>query len=378
MKPKTAAVHPPILSPATDPLVPPVYASSVFTFPTLAAVDRAFDTKGSFIYARMGNPNADALAMQIARLEEAPEALVTSSGQGAMLVAVLASLGDGGRAFYTPDLYGGTIALFRTWLPHFAEVVSFDAWGDMPPVHQGDVVFVESLSNPLIRPAPIAHLAAHCEEAGARLIVDNTVATPVACQPLTRGAHVVAHSLTKAISGHGHVVLGALAGRAAVIARAKTMASDLGLAPDPHAAWLATEGAKTLFVRMERAQENATHLARLLADHPAVRAVHHPSLHGGAGPDFRGPGALLSFDVGDERKASAVIAALHLIPLAPSLGDVGTTISHPSLTSHRGLAGDEKERLGITGGLLRLSVGIEDAEDIWADLEQALREAVSA
>lgn len=375
MKPKTAAVHPPIPKVASEPLVPPIYETSVFTFPTLSAVDRAFDTKGSFIYSRMGNPNADALAAQVARFEGAPDAIVVSSGQGAMLVAVLSALGDGGRAFYTPDLYGGTLALFRKWLPHFAEVLAFDAWGDLPPVREGDVVFVESLSNPLIRPAPLSRLASHAAAAGAHLIVDNTVATPVACRPLARGAHLVAHSLTKAISGHGHVILGAVAGPADLMARAKGVASDLGLAPDPHAAWLATEGAKTLFVRLERAQENATHLAAQLAQHPAVEAVFHPSLAGGTGDDFIGPGPLLSFDVGSEERAAAVIAALKLIPLAPSLGDVATTISHPSLTSHRGLGDEEKGRLGITGGLLRLSVGIEDAEDVWADLAQALAAA---
>ena len=373
-QPHTMAAHPPWRKPASEPLVPPIYESSVYTFPSLEAVDRAFGDDASPVYSRMGNPNALALADQVARLEGAESGVAIASGQGAMLVAILAAMGPGGRLVYSPHLYGGTLALIRKWVARMAPVQTFDAWGDGPDLHEGDVLFVESLSNPLIRPTPISRLAGLALGAGATLVVDNTFATPASCRPLEHGAGIVAHSVTKSLSGHGHVILGAVVGGKELIGQAKAISSELGLAADPYASWLAAEGSRTFWLRMERAEANATALAAKLQAHRAVRTVHHPSLGADAffREDFIGPGSVLAFDLGSLGKASLFLKSLHLIALAPSLGDVTTTVSHPGLTSHRGLSEEERATLGITPGLIRLSVGIEDVSDLWADLVSAL------
>lgn len=353
--------------------MPPIYGTSVFTFPTLEAADLAFDQPGSFVYSRMGNPNTDALGSLVASLEGAEAGLATASGQGAILVSLLSLLAPGKTLHYAEHLYGGTLALVRNWISKLNPIRPFDAWEDEPPLAEGDLLFVESLSNPLVRPSPLGRLADRAAAAGAQLLVDNTFATPVACRPLERGADMVVHSLTKGISGHAHVILGGLAGRHEAVARAQRVAVELGLAADPRAAWLAQEGAKTLFVRLDRAQKNAVILASRLKEQPAVVSVHHPSLLSAAETvDLLGPGALMAFDLGSFEAASRFVAALRLIAFAPSLGDVATTISHPGRTSHRGLGPEEKASLGIGPGLIRLSVGIEDPEDIWADLKGGL------
>lgn len=373
--PATQAVHPPRLEVRQQPLVAPVYGTSVFTFPTLEAMDEAFQASDSFVYSRMENPNSRALGQQMAALEGAEAGLAVSSGQAAIFLGLEAAAAEQGGLHYAHHLYGGTLDLIKQEIGRRRPIHPFDAWNEVPAgLASGDVVLVESLSNPSCRPSPLGRLALACHRVGARLVVDNTFATPFSCRPLLRGADLVVHSLTKAISGHAQIILGAVVGRADLVATAATLKVRFGMVADPRAAWLAIEGAKTLFLRQERAVANASQLAGQLAGHPAVGAVSHPSLLEDLDwrQDLMSAGALVAFDLGSLERASQLVAALRLIALAPSLGDVATTISHPGLSSHRGLSGEDQAAIGVTSGLLRLSVGIEQVADLWSDLAQAL------
>ncbi len=373
--PATRAVHPPTVEVRQRPLTPPVYETSVFVFPDLESVDQSFSTPGDFVYSRMENPNTLALGQQVAALEGAEAGIVSSSGQSAMWLAIAAACAPGQRLWHAHHLYGGSLDLIQTEIAGRQPVSGFDPWADpLPPFAAGDAVVVESISNPLCQPSPLGRLAEHCQKAGATLVVDNTFATPVSCRPIDRGADLVVHSLTKAISGHAHVILGAVAGKKDLVAKAAQLRGRLGMTADARAAWLALEGAKTLFVRQERAVANAIDLARRLVAHPAVGAVHHPSLLTDSSwqRDLLAPGALLAFDLGSQERANTLIKGLRLIVLAPSLGDVATTVSHPGLTSHRSIGAELGARIGVTPGLIRLSVGIERVSDLWQDLAQAM------
>jgi cystathionine beta-lyase/cystathionine gamma-synthase len=239
------------------------------------------------------------------------------------------------------------------------------------------VVVVETISNPLLRLADIRQLAGFAEQAGARLVVDHTFA-PLLCYPLAMGAHALIHSGTKLIGGHSDLTLGLLVGSRELITRATSVASTFGLSGNPFESWLALRGLSTLAVRSERACANALELATQLEKHPAVRSVRYPGLP--SHPDHALAkatldtqfGAICTIDLGDRNRAHYFIKSLAHIPFAPSLGDVATTLSHPASTSHRALTPDERARQGITPGLIRLSIGLERARDVWTELKAAL------
>ncbi len=235
------------------------------------------------------------------------------------------------------------------------------------------IVFTETLSNPLLRLADIAGLAAITRPAGVILAVDHTFA-PLLCRPIALGADVVTHSVTKSIGGHSDVTLGALVGRSDWIKRTAHVASTFGLTGNPFDSWLALRGMATLAVRTDRACANALELARRLEAHPAVERVHYPGLASHPDHDLAtrtltgGFGSIVTFDVGGRDQADSLIRGLRHIPYAPSLGDVSTSLSHPTTTSHRSQTPEQWARQGITPGLIRLSVGIEAVDDLWADL----------
>ncbi len=242
------------------------------------------------------------------------------------------------------------------------------------------VVFAETLSNPLLRLADIPALAEITRDSGtgAVLVIDHTFA-PLLCRPLSLGADALTHSLTKLIGGHSDLTLGLLAGSRKLIDRASKIASTFGLTGNPFESWLALRGLATLSVRSERACATALRLAERLAGHPSVASVHYPGLtnhpdHARAARLLAGGfGAIVTIDLGSRAAADGFIRHLRQIPFAPSLGDVATTLSHPATTSHRGLGPQEQARQGINPGLVRLSIGLEDPDDLWDDLNQALR-----
>ena len=370
-------------SPST-PTAPPIYQTSVYSFPDLASLDAVQDgTARGYMYGRYGLPNHTALERAVAALEGAEAAVACASGMGAIAAALLAALSGGGKVAAAREVYGGTYGLLEE-LGRFGVGTTWVDAGNIPEVEAAlgegcRLLLVETLSNPLVRVADLPALAAAAHRAGALLLVDNTFATPCLCRPLAHGADAVVHSATKFLGGHSDLTAGVLVGTASFIREARRVAMRFGPTLGPHDAWLAVRGMKTLSLRMARSCENALALATFLAGHPNVAAVHYPGLPSHPGHPLArrllmgGFGGVLAFELrGGLEAADALVKALRLITLVPSLGGVATTLSHPVKTSHRDLSPAERERLGVRDGLLRLSVGIEDAADLTADLAEAL------
>jgi cystathionine beta-lyase/cystathionine gamma-synthase len=382
--PSTTCARPPVPNPSQiPPLAPPLQLSSVYQFDDVAAVDAVYEGEMSgFVYARDGHPNAHQLAAKIAVLENGEAALVCASGMAAEAALMLGLLNQGDRVALAEGIYGRTTLLVAKELARFG--VEYDLFDQSRPETLRNVLtsktrlaFVETLSNPLLRLADIAGLAKVARAGGVPLAVDHTFA-PLLCRPLELGADLVVHSATKSIGGHSDVTLGLLVGSKAMIGRLSPIASTFGLTGNPFDSWMALRGIATLAVRTERASATALELARRLEAHKAVVKVNYPGL--AAHPDhdlacriFRGGfGSMVSFDLGGRSQAEVFIKALKHIPYAPSLGDVSTTLSHPTTTSHRFQTVQQWAEQGITTGLIRLSVGIEAVEDLWLDLGQAL------
>jgi cystathionine beta-lyase/cystathionine gamma-synthase len=369
---------------SSRPLVPPIDLSVVYCPDDLAHVDALYDGSVSgFIYARDGHPNAAQFAEKLARLEGAEAGLICASGMGAIAAALLTILNQGDHVLLSDGVYGKTNALVAKQLPRWGIGHStFDpadasaARALLKPTTRA--ILVETLSNPLLRVADLPGLAGVAREAGIPLIVDNTFA-PLVCKPIAFGASLVMHSVTKMIGGHSDLTLGALLGDRDRIAAIQGVASTLGQTGNPFESWLAMRGLSTLGLRMDRAGSTAADLAHRLEGHPAVVRVYYPLLD--SHPDHalatrllgKAGGSMLTIDLGAREQAEAFIRALAgSIPFAPSLGDVQTTLSHPATTSHRGHDAAALARLGISSGMVRVSVGIEDPEDLWREFAGAL------
>ncbi|RUL87154.1 trans-sulfuration enzyme family protein [Tautonia sociabilis] len=379
----TCARAAPPVRPSTAPLVPPPHLSVVYRFEGIDHVDDVYAGRDDgFVYARDGHPNAAALADRIAALEAADAAAVFASGMAATAAVLLAETNAGDHVAFAEQLYGKTISLIGRELSRFG--VSSSGFDATRPESLADalrngtrLVFVETLSNPLLRLPDLPRLADLARQAGAKLVVDHTFA-PLLCRPIELGASYVVHSGTKLIGGHSDLTLGLVAGSKGDIARLSSVSSTFGLSGNPFESWLATRGLATLPLRSARAGETARDLAVRLSRSGRVRAVHYPGLpehpdHDRARSLLSGGfGAMITVDLGDRARADAFIRGLRHVPFAPSLGDVATTLSHPSSTSHRGQDPELLDRLGITPGLVRLSIGLEDADDLWADFDRAL------
>ncbi|WP_165070312.1 trans-sulfuration enzyme family protein [Paludisphaera rhizosphaerae] len=369
----------------TEPLAPPIQLASVYQVAGLDDADALFSGRAEgFFYARDGHPNAAQLAAKVAGLEGAEAGWVCASGMGAIAASVLTLAEQGARVILSEGLYGKTTTLVARELARFG--VGHDLFDPSDPDSLRDVlaeppgaclVVVETLSNPLLRVCDLEGVASVAAEAGVPLLVDHTFA-PLLCKPIKLGATLVVHSLTKLIGGHGDVTLGAVVGPRELISRIRPVASTFGQTGNPFDCWMAIRGAVTLPLRVERTSQTALELARRLEAHPKVERTMYPGLvshpdHALARRLFpKGFGAMVSFDVGSRELADRLIRGLRDIPFAPSLGDARTTVSHPCSTSHRGQDPEVLERLGVTPGLVRLSVGLEDVEDLWNDFAQAL------
>jgi len=371
----------------TDPLVPPPQLSAVYRFESLEHVEAVYGgERPGFIYARDGHPNAAQLAARVADLEGAEAAFVAASGMAALAAVLLDGLESGDHVVYAEQLYGRTITLIEHELRRFGVAsTAFDAQNPesleaaLAGAERPRLVLVESLSNPLLRLPNLPRLAAIAHAASARLIVDHTFA-PLLCRPLDLGADLVVHSATKLIGGHSDLTLGVIAGDRVTLERLAHRASTFGLSGHPFECWLAARGLATLALRVERVCATAIELARRLEAHPAVATVHYPGLP--EHPDHKRAlatfgerfGGIVTLDLGSRDRADRFIRRLEHIPFSPSLGDVATTLSHPESTSHRALDPETRQRLGITPRLIRLSIGLEDPEDLWNDLDAALSE----
>jgi methionine-gamma-lyase len=364
-----------------DPLVQPIVASTTFSFETASALRRvmAEDDYG-FLYARQRNPTVEELNAVVASLEGAEAAQAFSSGMAAIAAALQSNLAPGDTLLLPKQLYGTTYQLAESQLrPRGIDVEYLDATDSAAWRRPGRVRFVETMANPGF---PVADLAAIAATKGDGVfIVDNTFASPVLCRPLEHGADIVVESATKYLNGHHDVTAGTLAGRRELVATARRHVIEAGAVLDPFPAFLLRRGLKTLALRMERVSANALVAARFLEAHPKVAGVLYAGLesypqHELASRQLGGFGGMLAFEVAGGREAGErFMDALELCARATSLGGLETVVHHPASTSHRQYSAERLEEAGISPGLLRLSVGCEDADDLVADLEQALGRA---
>jgi cystathionine beta-lyase/cystathionine gamma-synthase len=367
------------------PLSVPIYQSSVFAFDDAAACARALDDPGAgFAYSRYANPTTQALEAVAADMEGGAAALATSSGMGAINAVLLASLRPGDHVIAQRCLYGGTFAVFATLAARYNIDVSYISGREAGEVTaalrpETRLLFLETIANPTIAVSDLPALIAAGHEAGLTCVVDNTFATPALCRPIEHGADIVVHSATKYLGGHDDVTLGLVVSASEQGHRPLWKYTvELGVAPDPFAAWLTLRGLKTLSLRMDRHCANAEHLARRLAAHRGVKHVYWPGLadhpdHAVARRLLTGFGGMLAFDLAGGRDAGlAFVEGLRLAALAPSLGGAETLVLHPASTSHRQMDPASLSAAGIGEGSIRVSAGLEHPDDLWADFEQAL------
>lgn len=377
--PSTRAVHagspaPSVGAPVVNPIVP---STTFYSDPSGEA---------EVLYTRYGNgPNQRVVERRLASLDGAEDALVTASGMSAMACALLSVLRAGDHVVATDAIYGGTRALLMDELSRlgiettFTDLFSPDWTDALRPNTR--VVLGETPSNPILRVLDLRPIADAAHGHGAVVIVDATFGSPINFRALEHGADIVMHSATKYLSGHTDVTAGVLCGSAERIAQARKRARVWGPVLDPHGVWLLERGMKTLAVRMERHNRNGMEVARWAETRPEVARVFYPGLpshpdHEIARRVLDGFGGMVGIEVrGGGEAAARCVRALRLAKLAPSLGGVETLVSEPRYTSHAAMTREQRETAGIRDGFLRVSLGIEDAADIIADFDQALRAA---
>jgi cystathionine gamma-synthase len=361
VRPRTRAVRAGIGSDtAHNAVTPPIYLSTSYTFDSLTE-------RGRYDYSRSGNPTRDLFGEAVAALEGGATGWVTSSGMSAINTTLQALLQPGGTLLAPLDCYGGSWRLFdaleRTGRLKLRLVDFSDADAAADAIAGGvDLVWLETPSNPLLRITDIATVAAAAHSVGALVVADNTFATPVHQRPLESGVDVVVHSATKYLSGHSDVVAGVIvAADADRGAELGWWANTLGATAGAFDSYLALRGLRTLHLRVAAAEDGAAAVVELLSSHPAVSAVHHP-----------GFGAIVTFEVADRSAVERLLDGLQLFCLAESLGGVESLISHPATMTHAAMSDAAQAGAGITGGMLRLSIGIEDPADLVADLRAGL------
>lgn len=381
----TTAVHAGETRDASDALDPPLVLSSAFALGTADEAAGAFrGDNDRWIYGRWGNPTVRQLEEKLAALEGAEAAVATASGMAAVTGALLANLRAGDHVVAPLAFYGESARLLRERLPAFGIETTFvdatrvESYAEaIRPTTR--VVYVESPANPTLQLTDIAAVAGLAHARGITVIADNTFATPYCQEPLALGADLVLHSLTKAIGGHGDAIGGVVAGsrdRVAVVA--ELVVKTFGGVLAPFNAFLVARGVRTLALRQRQACASALVIARMLEAHPAVLRVHYPGLeshphHALAARQMRDSGALVAFELGGGLEAGKrLLERVRVISHAVSLGDVRSLVTHPASTTASTMPEELRRRAGIADGLLRLSVGIEDAADLIADLEQAL------
>jgi methionine-gamma-lyase len=378
-------------------LKPPVYETSTFVFDTAEEGKRFFemaygeeeggrDATG-YIYSRLDSPNLAPAEARLASWEEAEDAAIFTSGMGAITSVLLTFLRPGDLVVYSLPAYGGTTTLMNGLFPDFGVVTrpfrSDATLADLEAlVAEEDLamVYVETPANPTNELFDLAILASLADQHEARLVVDNTFLSPVWQKPIVHGADLSLHSATKYLGGHSDLTAGAVCGGADDIARLRHTRYEIGTTPSPSTGWLLGRSLETLRLRVEQHTENATRLARFLAGHEKVKRVSHLSLLEPGDPQYEiykqqcdGPGAMVSFEInGGEAECFRFLNAMELIRLATSLGGTESLASHPWTMSPPTVPDEQKRSIGVTPGLIRLSVGIEDAADLIADLDRAL------
>jgi len=368
----------------SSPLAPPISTAAVHVYDDLDDYDAvARGERPGHYYGRNSNENREMLERAVAELEGAEAGLTAASGMAALHLAILALAPKPTTIVATRELYGGTMNLLRQDLEPAGYEAHFVDMGDLDAVRRAldgaGLVLIETITNPLCGVADIEAIARMARDRGVRVLVDNTFATPILCRPLELGADLVMHSATKYIGGHSDLLAGVVVGGSELIAAARARSIRTGATLGPFDAWLALRGLRTLEVRMARHSENALTLARALSATQGVSKVHHPLLEGSPWAAVarrilpHGAGGMMAFDLEGGRAAvQRMISRFQMAAFAASLGGVETTISYPEITSHRSLSPAERAELGVGPGTVRVSVGIEAADDIVSDFRQAI------
>lgn len=381
---RTLAVH---AGQQPDPqhgcLAAPIYQTSTFAY---GSFDRgasifAGETQG-YVYSRMANPTVAMLEQKIAALEQAEDAIAFASGTGAISALLLTLLNPGDEVLFVGPLYGGTESQLRDLLPRFGihaiEVASVAA---LPPAitPRSRMIYVETPMNPTLGIVDLQQVASIAREARLISVADNTFATPILTQPITLGIDLSLHSATKYIGGHGDATGGIITGTRQHLDQIRRVGmKQIGACMSPQDAYLFIRGAKTIALRVEQSSQNALQLARFLQQRPEIAQVYYPGLpehpgHAVAARQMRAFGGILSCEMrGGLAAARTLLDALQLITQAVSIGDTDSLACHPASTTHRGIAAEIRQRQGVTEGMIRFSIGIEDADDLQADLARAL------
>ena len=369
-------------------LNPPLHLTSTFTFDTVEAAGAAFSgEQPAHFYSRISNPTVEILENRMASLENTEAGVAFASGMGAITAVLWSFLEPGDEILADKTLYGCTYAFLKHGLAKFGVKVRFEDLSDPQKAAEAmtfktKIVYFESPANPNMRLVDIATISALSHTYGAKVIVDNTYASPYLTRPIDLGADIVVHSATKYLGGHGDLIAGLAVGRKEDMDRVRIFGlKDMtGAAMSPFTAMLVMRGLKTLPLRMERHSQSALGLAESLEAHPKVKAVYYPGLESFpqaelAKRQMRYHGGMIAFELDGDFKASVTFMnALTMIGRAVSLGDAETLIQHPASMTHSTYSPEEREAHGISEGLIRLSVGLEEVEDIREDLFQALHQ----
>ncbi|WP_034720206.1 O-succinylhomoserine sulfhydrylase [Intrasporangium chromatireducens] len=362
-----------------------LYLTSGFVYESAEAAEAAFSGGSErFVYSRYGNPTVRMFEDRIAAIEGAAAAFATASGMAAVWVALAALLGKGDRVVASRSLFGSCFVILDEILPRFGVETVFVDGPDLEQWRTAlsvptTAVFFETPSNPMQELVDIRAVSDLAHAAGAQVVVDNVFGTPVFSRPLEHGADIVVYSATKHIDGQGRTLGGAVLGtREFIDGPVQNLMRHTGPAMSPFNAWVLVKGLETMSLRVERMGESALEVARFLEDHPRVRRVVHPFLpshpqHDLAARQMLGGGSVVTFEIeGGKGEAFALMNSLRVVDISNNLGDSKSLITHPATTTHRRLTPEARRAVGITDGVLRISIGLEDVRDLVEDLSQAL------
>src|SRR5579872_2291444 len=381
-RPETAAVRGAAdLQKKNGPVAPEIYQTS--TFEVVDNDEQIRVTSTDRYYTRWGNPTITLAEQTVAAIEGTDGARVFASGMGAITTTILALLKAGDNIVAQRDIYGGVTKFLSEWLPKFGIETTFVDTNDSEQHARAirpntKMLYLESPTNPSLRVVDMKKASALAKTHGLISMIDSTFGTPINQHPAKYGIDLVMHSGTKYLSGHSDLICGVVSGRRELMEKIWETRTTLGNCMDPHASWMLVRGLKTLAVRVARQNENAMRVAEFLADHAKVRSVHYPFLkshpqYALARAQMSGGGGMVTFEVeGTGEDARRVSEAMRLFTLAPSLGSVESLMSMPVYTSHAMISAEDRQKMGVTEQMIRLSVGIENADDLVADLEQAL------
>lgn len=356
----------------------PIYQTSAFSFSDLDDLEDYFRGKNDYLYTRMNNPNQNDFANGVADLEQAPAGVVTSSGMSAILVGILSVAQSGDHIVACDDLYGGTYQLLSDDLKSFGIETTFVSFKNAEEIEKNirsntKLIYSESITNPLLRVEDLDVLVSIARRHNLTTMIDNTFATPYVLQPYTKGVDLVVHSATKYLNGHSDVTAGVVVGKEDLIAKAQAKMIHLGCNLGPFDAWLASRGLKTLSVRMERHISNATELAKQLKKTDGIKKVYYPEYVSDTGNS-----SIVTIELDDQSDVFTFFKSLEWVQIVPTLAGVETTVSYPLGTSHRSLPAETCEKLGINKNVIRISVGIENIDDISTVFKSAAEKSFKA